>query len=146
MGKNFIILLGVLMLGAGCSPASSSRPAQAPTQAPAQASPTQASATQASPAGPTTGPVLVSRDDIPTGVEYTVLGTVKANHRAGYDSVESLYPLLAVEARKLGANAVVGVRGGRTVSAFSWSAAFTSGTAVRIADPEALRRLTGSSY
>lgn len=137
MGKNFIILLGVLMLGAGCSPASSSRPAQAP----AQASPTQASS-----AGPTTGPVLVSRDDIPTGVDYTVVGTVKANHRAGYDSVESLYPLLAVEARKLGANAVVGVRGGRTVSAFSWSAAFTSGTAVRIADPEALRRLTGSSY
>lgn len=142
MGKNFFILLGVLMLGAGCSPASSSRPAQAP----AQVSPTQASATQASPAGPTTGPVLVSRDDIPTGVEYTVLGTVKANHRAGYDGVESLYPLLAVEARKLGANAVVGVRGGRTVSAFSWSAAFTSGTAVRIADPEALRRLAGSSY
>lgn len=138
MGRNFVLLLGLLMLGAGCSPASSSRPAQT--------SPAQASTAQAPPAGPTTGPVLVSRDEIPTGTDYTILGTVKANHRAGYDTVESLYPLLAAEARKLGANAVVGVRGGRTVSAFSWSAAFTSGTAVRIADPEALRRLTGSSY
>ena len=123
-----LFLLGILMFGAGCSPVSSS------------------TAVSASPAGELEGPVLVSRDAVPTGIEYKVLGTVKANFRAGYDSAESLYPLLAAEAKKLGANAVVNAKGGHTVTAFSWAAAYVSGTAIRIGDPESLRRLSGSSY
>ena len=75
-----------------------------------------------------------------------MLGTVKANFRAGYDSAESLYPLLAAEAKKLGANAVVNAQGGRRVTAFSWSAAHVSGTAIRVGDTESLRRLSGSYY
>lgn len=128
MGLRYFFFLGILMLGAGCSPASSSN------------------AVLASPASASEGPVLVSREAVPTGVEYKILGTVKANHRAGYDSVESLYPLLAAEAKKLGANAVVSTKGGRTVTGWSWSAAFVTGTAVRIEDTESLRRLAGSSY
>ena len=92
------------------------------------------------------GPVLVSREAVPTGIEYKVLGTVKANNRAGYESAESLYPLLAAEAKKLGANAVVNAKGGHTVTAFSWAAAYVSGTAIRIGDTESLRRLSGSYY
>jgi hypothetical protein len=117
-----------LIFGAGCSPVSSSN------------------AVPASPASQSQGPVLVSQEAVPTGIEYKVLGTVKANFRAGYDSAESLYPLLAAEAKKLGANAVVNAKGGRTVTAFSWSAAYVSGTAVRIGDTENLRRLSGPYY
>jgi len=128
MRISHIFLLGILIFGAGCSPVSSSN------------------AVPASPASASAGPVLVSQEAVPTGIEYKVLGTVKANFRAGYDSAESLYPLLAAEAKKLGANAVVNAQGGRRVTAFSWSAAHVSGTAVRIGDTESLRRLSGSYY
>ena len=128
MRISCLFLLGILMVGAGCSPVSSS------------------TAVAASPAGKSAGPVLVSQEAVPTGIEYKVLGTVKANQRAGYDSAESLYPLLAAEAKKLGANAVVNAKGGHTVTAFSWAAAYVSGTAIRIGDTESLRRLSGSYY
>ena len=125
---SYLFLLGILMFGVGCSPVSSSN------------------AVTASPATESAGPVLVSQEAVPTGIEYKVLGTVKANYRAGYDRAETLYPLLAAEAKKLGANAVVSTTGGRTVTAFSWSAAYVSGTAIRIGDAASLRRLSGSYY
>jgi hypothetical protein len=125
---SYLFLLGILAFSAGCSPVSSSN------------------AIPASPASQSQGPVLVSQEAVPTGIEYKVLGTVKANFRAGYDRAESLYPLLASEAKKLGANAVVNAKGGRRVTAFSWSAAYVDGTAIRIADTESLRRLSGSYY
>jgi hypothetical protein len=128
MRIGYLFLLGILMFGAGCSPVSSSN------------------AVSASPASESEGPVLVSREAVPTGIEYKVLGTVKANYRAGYDSAESLYPLVAAEAKKLGANAVVNAKGGRTVTGFSWAAAYVSGTAIRTGDTESLRRLSGSYY
>ena len=80
---------------------------------------------------------------LPPDMEYEVVGTIKANARTGYDRVESLYPMLAEEARRAGANAVVEVYGGRTVSAFSWAAPFTGGNAVKVKDIEALRALEG---
>ena len=128
MRMSCLFLLGILIFGAGCSPVSSSN------------------AVPATPASQSESPVLVSQQAVPTGVEYKVLGTVKANFRAGYDSAESLYPLLAAEAKKLGANAVVNAQGGRRVTAFSWSAAHVSGTAIRVGDTESLRRLSGSYY
>ena len=128
MRTSCLFLLGILIFGAGCSPVSSSN------------------AVPATPASQSESPVLVSQQAVPTGVEYKVLGTVKANFRAGYDSAESLYPLLAAEAKKLGANAVVNAQGGRRVTAFSWSAAHVSGTAIRVGDTESLRRLSGSYY
>jgi hypothetical protein len=128
MRMSYLFLLGILICGAGCSPVSSSN------------------AVPTTPASQSEGPVLVSQQAVPTGIEYKVLGTVKANFRAGYDSAESLYPLLAAEAKKLGANAVVNAQGGRRVTAFSWSAAHVSGTAIRIGDTESLRRLSGSYY
>lgn len=128
MRISYFFLLGVLMFGAGCSPVSSSNAVPAP------------------PAAKSDGPVLVTQQAVPAGIEYKVLGTVKANFRAGYDSAESLYPLLAEEAKKLGANAVVDAKGGRRVTAFSWSAAYVSGTAITVGDAESLRRLSGSYY
>ncbi|ASJ71971.1 hypothetical protein [Granulosicoccus antarcticus] len=91
------------------------------------------------------GKVLVTQSELPEGTSHTVLGTVKANARAGYGNVERLYPLLADEARALGANAVVGVEGGRMMSMWSWAAPTANGTAVRIDNESALSALPGDS-
>ena len=92
------------------------------------------------------GPVFVSQATIPAGIEYKIIGSVQANARAGYDSAANLYPLLAVEARKIGANAVINTQGGRRVAAFSWAAPYVGGTAVKVEDPEKLKGLPGSYH
>ena len=77
---------------------------------------------------------------------YTIIGHVKANARKGSGRVETLYPLIAEEARKVGANAVINIKCGRTVAAFSWAAPFVGGTAIRIDDPEKLVSFGGEYY
>jgi hypothetical protein len=123
----FILSISVVVLLQGCATRSSSR-ALAPTQ------------------DAWGGPVFVSQTTIPSGIEYKVIGTVSADARAGYDRVVTLYPLLATEARKMGANAVINAVGGRRMTAFSWSAAYVTGTAVRVEEPEKLKGLTGSFH
>jgi|GEM_PF-4251372 len=91
------------------------------------------------------GKVFVTEQALPAGVKHTVLGKVRADARAGYSSGTNLYPLLADEARKMGANAVISVEGGRKVTLLSWAAAFVSGTAIKI-DPAALKALKGTSH
>jgi uncharacterized protein YbjQ (UPF0145 family) len=88
-------------------------------------------------------PVLVTQTELAEGVQYEVIGTVNARARSGYSNAKTLFPLLADEARKIGANAVVGVEGGRHVSFFSWAAPHASGTAVRVDDPQALEASRG---
>ncbi len=92
------------------------------------------------------GPVFVSQTAIPDGIEYKVIGSVEADARAGYGSVDLLYPLLAKEAKKIGANAVMNAKGGRKVTAFSWSAPYVDGIAVKVEDPEKLKGLSGAYY
>lgn len=74
------------------------------------------------------------------------LGSVTANARIGYDSATALFPLLAGEARKMGANAVINAAGGHRVTAFSWGAADVHGTAVKLKDPEQLKGLPGTYH
>lgn len=92
-----------------------------------------------------TGPVLVTASPVPQGVEYTVVGSVQADAKAGYDKADTLYPMLAAEAKKMGANAVVSAKGGHRVSAFSWAAPYVSGMAIKVKNPDALKSL-GSYY
>ena len=92
------------------------------------------------------GPILVTPAQLPPGVAHKVIGSVQADAQAGYDKAETLYGFLAVDARKIGANAVVGTTGGRRMTAFSWSAAYVRGTAVRVDDPEKLKGLPGSYH
>lgn len=92
------------------------------------------------------GKVVVSENAIPEGVEHKVIGTVNAQTSFGYGSVDTVYPDLAEEARKIGANSVVNVNGGRKVTFFSWAAPHASGTAVKVEDPADLDNLNGSSH
>jgi hypothetical protein len=92
------------------------------------------------------GPVLVSELPAPAGLKYETIGTVKATARAAYDSAPTLYPVLADEARKIGANAVLDAKEGHTASVFSLAAPFVSGTAVKVDDLGQLKSLDGTFY
>jgi hypothetical protein len=108
---------------------------------------TRSSSTAIAPAGPIwEGPILVSASPVSAGIDYKVVGSVSADAQVGYDSAASLYPLLASEAKKLGANAVVNAKGGRRVTAFSWSAAYVSGTAIKVDDVQMLKGMPGTYH
>lgn len=125
--RLWCLAVGLAVILGGCATSSS----RSFTQAPAVAS---------------TGPVFVTQAALPPTIEYTVVGSVSAEANSGYDRVPQLYPLLAEEARKLGANAVMSTQGGRRLAPFSWSAAYVSGTAVKVADPAKLKGLAGGYH
>ena len=126
--KLFVVTIFMLVVVSGCSTVSTSNVIVPVTEAPWD------------------GVVLVSQASIPAGVEYKVIGNVQAKARSGYDRAASLYPLLANEAKKIGANAVINTKGGRRMTAFSWSAAYVNGTAVKVEDIEKLKGIPGSYY
>lgn len=119
------IVVTAAVFAAGCSTTSSSNPVST------------------APVAAWTGKVFVSQAPLPQGGKYKVMGTVEATAKVGYSGADSLHPLLADEARKIGANAVFGVDGGRRVTAFSWAAPFAKGTAIRI-DEAQLKDVPGS--
>ena len=129
VSRRLLLGLTLALAISGCSSLSSSTPASGGAAASAY-----------------TGKVIVSEGKLPEGSKYKVLGTVEANARAGYSSGSSLYPMLADEARKLGANAVVEVSEGRKVTLLSWAAPVVSGKAVKVEDAAALKALNGSSH
>ncbi|MFL0798924.1 MAG: hypothetical protein K6L80_00625 [Agarilytica sp.] len=129
--KNFSLVLSVLFLVSimsGCASTSSSSIAYLPEEE------------------RYVGQVYLVMSPVPEEIGYEIIGHVKANARQGYDRVETLYPLIAEEARKVGANAVINVRGGRTVAAFSWAAPFAGGIAIRIDDPDKLIKYGRQSH
>ena len=123
-----VLLIAILVLVAGCATTSSSNVVSSTSHA------------------AWAGPVFVTQKALPAGVDHTVIGSVSADANAGYDRVESLYPALAAEARKIGANAVINAKGARKVTALSWSAPYATGIAVKVNDPQKLKGLEGSSY
>ncbi|MGH1357891.1 MAG: hypothetical protein ACRBC3_03930 [Burkholderiaceae bacterium] len=129
MTRKISILAVAVVLGACAAPTSTSTPSATASKLPAY-----------------TGKVFVTEDKMPAGVQYEVIAKVEAKAKSGYSAGSNLYPLLADEARKLGANAVVGVTGGRKVTLLSWAAAFVEGTAVRVDNPADLKGLKGNSH
>jgi hypothetical protein len=123
--RHFLIAAALVLASAGCSSVASSK-------------------ANGNTAKAWSGPVVVLQSSLPAGIEFKDLGSVKANARGGYSSVESLYPILATEARKMGANAVINAKGGRTVTAWSWAAPYVGGTAVRVDNIEQLKGLPGA--
>ena len=88
--------------------------------------------------------ILVTQLGVPEGVAHTVLGPVQAKARQGFGRVaETIWPLLAVQAKAKGANAVVEAQGGHRVQVFSFGAPYASGIAVKFEDPEKRKDLPG---
>lgn len=97
-------------------------------------------------AAPWTGKVLITENALPAGTKATILGKLSVNATSGYGGGARLYPQMADEARKVGANAVVTVAGYNRPTAFSWAAPYISGVAVRIDDAGALGQLKGELH
>ena len=91
----------------------------------------------------TVGPVFITQEELPADIAYDVIGQVQAKAKTGYSGARTLYPLLVEEARKVGANAVINVYGGRAWSGVSLAAPYTAGTAVKVKDTEALKTIDG---
>jgi len=95
---------------------------------------------------PWEGQVFITEEAAPEGLEYQEIGKIEVQPRGGYGSVEGLYPHLANEARRVGANAVIMTEGGRRLASFSWAAPYTRGTAVKVAEKELLESVDGEYY
>ena len=76
-------------------------------------------------------PVCLLKTGLPANISYTVLGNIQGGSE-GYDRVGEIIPLMAQEARKLGADAVINMETGRKVGLFAWSRPYGTGTAVRV--------------
>ncbi|MFK7963523.1 MAG: hypothetical protein AB8C46_06090 [Burkholderiaceae bacterium] len=94
-----------------------------------------------------TGKVFITEDPVPEGMAHVVIGEVTANTKdTRFSSSKTVYELLADDARRVGANAVVNVEGGRRVDATGWTAGFAAGQAIRIDSTEGLKALPGAEY
>ena len=58
---------------------------------------------------PNNGPLCLLAGALPSDIRYEVLGRVKATKRT-YGSTDQLFPLMAREARKLGADAIINLQ------------------------------------
>jgi uncharacterized protein YbjQ (UPF0145 family) len=108
--------------------------------------PTTSSTVKGEPRPAYAGDVVVGQGTLPPSVDYEVVGTVRAKAQSGYDSIETMFPLLADEARKIGANAVMSAQGGRRPTAISWAAPFAEGTAIWVPNEDQRDKLNGDSY
>lgn len=66
----------------------------------------------------TKGRNFIAKYYLPANVKYMEIAKAKANARYGYESVVTLYTLLADIARKIVENLVINIYGGHTVTAF----------------------------
>jgi hypothetical protein len=122
------VFAGALIAGAGCTPVSTATPFGPDSRA------------------AWTGPVFISEAGTLGDIAHEPIGRIEVRARSGYNGSRNLYPQLADEARRLGANAVIGVRGGRRVAGWSWAAPYTEGVAVKVENPDALKGFSGSLY
>ncbi|QGZ41975.1 hypothetical protein IP92_04339 [Pseudoduganella flava] len=82
------------------------------------------------------GPVCMLRSPLPTNVKYKTLAALNSSKRT-YGSVSELIPLMAADARAVGANAIINLNTGQRMGAFAWARPVGTGTAVKIEDSEA---------
>lgn len=81
--------------------------------------------------------VYVTSENLPATAKYDVLGQLEVG-KVWYGSSGNVLRSLADGARKLGADAVVGVDTWRQPSGWSWAAPHGSGKAVKIIEPSSV--------
>jgi hypothetical protein len=78
-------------------------------------------------------PVCLMRSPMPSAVAYTVVGKAKSSKNT-YGSVSELLPLMAADARAIGADAIINLDTGQRMGMLAWSRPVDAGTAVKLAD------------
>jgi hypothetical protein len=84
-----------------------------------------------------TNRIRVTREALPTGAAYEVLGTIDAGSN-WYGPDEDAEKMMADRARAMGADAIVEVKLWHQPSGFSWAAPHGSGVAVKLTDPRSV--------
>ncbi len=75
-------------------------------------------------------PVFLTKDLPPEGAQVEVIGRIELR-RGWYASMDPLLDELVDRARQVGADGVVQLRTGRTVTPFAWAVPYAEGLAVR---------------
>jgi uncharacterized protein YbjQ (UPF0145 family) len=75
------------------------------------------------------------RAPLPENIEYRILGSIKASNRS-YGTMSEVLAVMAEDARKIGADAVVNVNTRFRVGAWAWARPIADGTAVSISNKE----------
>jgi hypothetical protein len=78
-------------------------------------------------------PVCLMRSPMPSAVAYIVVGRVKSSKNT-YGSVSELLPLMAADARAVGADAIINLDTGQRMGMLAWSRPVGTGTAIKLAD------------
>ncbi len=114
---NKLLALAVAATLAGCAARSTVQLADSRAPAP------QAHAEQ----------VCMLKSALPANVKYTVVGSINSSKQT-YGSVNELLPLMAADARKVGADAIVNLNTAQRIGAWAWARPVGTGTAVKLAD------------
>jgi uncharacterized protein YbjQ (UPF0145 family) len=75
------------------------------------------------------------RSPLPAGVKGKALAALNSSKRT-YGSVSELIPLMANDARNIGADAIINLNTGQKMGAFAWARPVGTGTAVKLENPE----------
>ena len=78
-------------------------------------------------------PILMVKGNLPEEVKVEILGEVRA-HAHRYSTMDRMYNELAIRARYVGADAVIGVNTKIRVTFSAWAAPSIAGVAVKIVD------------
>lgn len=76
-------------------------------------------------------PVCLLKTGLPANVGHTVLGPIEGS-KEFYGSVTEIIPLMAQEARNIGADAIVNMNTGHKIGMWAWSRPYGTGTAVKL--------------
>lgn len=77
------------------------------------------------------------KSPLPVGVTATTIGLIDSSKRT-YGSVNELLPLMAADARRIGADAIVSMDTGQKFGLLAWSRPVGKGTAVKLDDPQSI--------
>lgn len=79
-------------------------------------------------------PVCFMKSPMPSSVAHAVIGRVKSSKNT-YGSVSELLPLMAADARAVGADAIINLNTGQRMGLLAWSRPVGTGTAIKLTDP-----------
>lgn len=80
---------------------------------------------------PYAGQVCLLRSPPPADVKYKVVGAINSSKQT-YGSVNELLPLMAADARAIGADAIINLNTGQKMGAWAWARPVGTGTAVKL--------------
>ena len=96
----------------------------APSATTVSSNPTQAAAAH-------NQPVCLLKTNLPANVKYSVVGPIEAS-KEFYGSANEIIPLMAQEARNVGADAIISMQTGQKIGLWAWSRPYGMGTAVKL--------------